>query len=110
MSERLDWESFWPFYLAEHNERRNRRVHVIGTTVAVAWILAAIALLNPWFLLGALVSGYAFAWFGHAVFQKNRPATFSYPIKSFVSDWRLWAVSLLGKADAEYVKHGIDQK
>ena len=110
MSERLDWQAFWPFYLQEHNERRNRRVHVVGTTLALALLVAAIALQFWWLLLAGFVAGYAFAWFGHAVFQKNRPATFSYPIKSFASDWRLWAVTLAGRADAEYEKHGIEQR
>lgn len=110
MSDRLNWQEFWPFYLQEHNDRRNRRTHVIGTTVALGLLVAAAVTQVGWFVLGGLVAGYAFAWFGHAVFQRNRPATFSYPVKSFASDWRLWAISLAGKADAEYAKHGIEQR
>jgi len=46
------------------------------------------------FLLGALFSGYGFAWFGHFFVEKNRPATFKYPIWSFISDWRMWILTL----------------
>lgn len=28
------------------------------------------------FAISAIVQGYAWAWMGHAVFEKNRPATF----------------------------------
>lgn len=110
MSERLSWSAFWPFYLAEHNDRRNRRVHVVGTTLALGLLVAAVVLQFWWFVLAGLVIGYAFAWIGHAVFQKNRPATFRYPLKSFASDWRLWAVTMVGKADAAFDAHGIEQR
>jgi hypothetical protein len=37
-----------------------------------------------------LVVGYGFAWVGHFFFEKNRPATFIYPIYSLGSDFYLW--------------------
>lgn len=109
MGERLTWKEFWPFYLEEHNVRRNRWMHVVGTSIAFALIVTAIITRFWWFLLGALFAGYLFAWIGHFVFQKNRPATFRYPIKSFASDWRLWGLALVAKVEAEYEKHGIEQ-
>lgn len=109
MSDRLTWSEFWPFYLEEHSVRSNRWMHFIGTTAAVALIVAAIVIQFWWLLLGALFIGYLFAWVGHFVFQKNRPATFQYPIKSFASDWRLWALMLVGQAEKQYAKHGIKQ-
>ena len=42
---------------------------------------------NPWWLLGAGVAGYGFAWFSHLRFEKNRPATFRHPLYSFMGDW-----------------------
>lgn len=109
MAERLNWTEFWPFYLEEHNDRKNRWMHLIGTSVAFALIVSAIITQFWWLLLGALVVGYAFAWVGHMVFQGNRPATFRYPIKSFASDWRLWAMAIVARLEAEYEKHGIEQ-
>jgi hypothetical protein len=33
-----------------------------------------------------LLMGYGFAWFGHFVFEKNRPATFIYPSFSLLGE------------------------
>jgi hypothetical protein len=45
----------------------------------------------------ALVVGYAFAWVGHFFFEHNRPATFQYPLFSFMGDWRMWFEILTGR-------------
>jgi hypothetical protein len=42
----------------------------------VLCLLALIATGNLWWLLAALGCGYSFAWFGHFLFEHNRPATF----------------------------------
>jgi hypothetical protein len=84
------YREFWPFYLSEHSSSLNRRLHFVGTTIALVFIVMSIAMVNAAFLLAALVSGYGFAWFGHYFIEKNRPATFKYPMWSFVSDWRMW--------------------
>ncbi|MEY3712638.1 MAG: hypothetical protein RL321_258 [Pseudomonadota bacterium] len=84
-----NFEEFYPFYLGEHADRTSRRLHVIGTSAAVLQILAAIALREPMLCLTALVSGYGFAWVGHYVFEKNRPATFKHPLYSLRGDFRM---------------------
>jgi hypothetical protein len=50
-----------------------------------------------WLILMALVVGYAFAWVGHFFFEHNRPATFQYPLFSFMGDWRMWFEILTGR-------------
>ena len=100
-------KAFWPFYLHEHSRRSNRLLHFVGSTLAL--ILAGVALGTGMYILLiiALVSGYAFAWFGHFFIEKNRPATFKYPLKSFVSDWRMWYAMLTGNINRELKKFGI---
>lgn len=82
---------FYPFYLGEHADRRNRRLHFIGSTLVLAcvWQLASTG--QPVWLVAALLCGYGFAWVGHFFFEKNRPATFSYPLYSFMGDWVMYA-------------------
>jgi hypothetical protein len=88
---------FYPFYLSEHENVVSRRLHFIGTSAALALVLVAIASGKWWLLLAALLQGYAFAWVGHFFFEHNKPATFKYPLFSFMGDWRLWWEIISGK-------------
>lgn len=45
----------------------------------------------------APLSGYGFAWVGHFVFEKNRPATFKYPLYSLRGDFVMYWELLTGK-------------
>jgi hypothetical protein len=92
---------FWPFYLGEHAHPVNRWLHAVGSLCGLGWLGTAIATRNPWLALAAPITGYAFAWIGHFVVEKNRPATFKYPLKSFLCDWRLLYVTLTFQAAAE---------
>ncbi|MBO9488862.1 DUF962 domain-containing protein [Endozoicomonas sp. G2_1] len=84
------FKEFYPFYLSQHQNLWCRRFHYLGSTIAIAFIIAAFYFSNGWFLLYALLAGYGCAWVGHFFFEKNRPATFSYPIYSFIGDWKMF--------------------
>jgi len=88
---------FYPFYLSEHSNRLNRRLHFVGTTLGLAALLHSLSTLDFWWLLGGVIAGYACAWIGHFFIEKNRPATFSYPMYSFMGDWVMWKDMLTGK-------------
>lgn len=103
-------QEFWPFYLYEHSSATNRWLHFVGSSIGLILLILALISANYWLLLAALVSGYAFAWIGHFGIEKNRPATFQYPLKSFVSDWRMWYCMLSGKIDSELKKYGIESR
>lgn len=101
---------FWPFYLREHSRRGTRALHLSGTALASLFLLASAALRQPWFLLGALLCGYAFAWVGHYFVEHNRPATFTYPLKSFLSDWKMFGYFLAGRLGRELDALGLRDK
>lgn len=85
------FRDFYPFYLSQHSNRTCRYLHVVGSSLAL--VLAGYAFWSAqwWLLLPALGVGYAFAWVGHFWFEKNVPATFTYPLYSFMGDWvMLW--------------------
>jgi len=88
---------FYPFYLSEHSDRTCRRLHFVGTSLGLACLVVAVLTLNAWWVLVGLLAGYAFAWVGHFVFEKNRPATFTYPLWSFMGDWVMWSEILRGR-------------
>ena len=64
---------------------------------ACSRLLHAFSTLNFWWLLAGLAAGYAFAWVGHFFFEKNRPATFTHPLYSFMGDWVMWKDMLTGR-------------
>jgi hypothetical protein len=88
---------FYPFYLSEHSNRTNRRLHFLGTSLGVAALAHSLSTLNFWWLLAGVVAGYGCAWIGHFFVEKNRPATFTYPLYSFMGDWVMWKDMLVGK-------------
>ena len=104
------YAAFWPFYLGEHRVRLTRTLHFIGTSLAVGFFVLAFWSGNLWYLPAALVQGYAWAWASHFFIEKNRPATFTYPGWSFISDWRMWALMLTGQLSAELDKHHVVSK
>ena len=104
MAERLqDYESFWVFYVSEHRDATCRRLHVAGTGLVFVFLALAIAV-SPWWLLAAPLAGYGFAWSGHMIFEKNRPATFTYPLWSLRADFRMFFWTLAGKMPAELAR------
>ena len=97
MKQFASFREFYPFYLAEHANRTCRRLHVVGSTLVIACIVALAITRNLWWLAAALVCGYGFAWIGHSFFEHNRPATFRHPVYSFVGDWVMYAQVMTGR-------------
>jgi hypothetical protein len=84
------FREFYPFYLQEHSNRTCRRLHFIGTS-SILTLLLAVVITGNWVWLWAFpVIGYGFAWVGHFVYEKNRPATFKYPLYSFMGDFVMY--------------------
>ena len=81
---------FYPYYLNEHRNRTCRRLHFVGSTLALLCLALLVATGQPLWLLCGLLCGYGFAWIGHFFFEKNRPATFRHPIYSFLGDWVMY--------------------
>lgn len=95
------FREFWPFYVSEHGKPGTRLLHAAGSTVGLAFVTAAVIRARPIYVLYALLAGYGFAWLGHFVIEKNRPATFRYPLWSFLGDWKMYGLLLRGKMDSE---------
>lgn len=97
MSRFASFREFYPYYLSEHANRTSRRLHFIGSCGVLALVAVAVIRGDPWWLLGALLCGYGFAWVGHFFFEKNRPATFRHPLYSFAGDWVMFKDVLIGR-------------
>lgn len=98
MAERIKtFDEFYQFYLKEHTQLGTRIFHFIGTLLIFFVLFYVIKSGKERFLWYIPIFGYGFAWFSHAVFEKNRPATFKYPLWSLASDFKMFFELLIGK-------------
>lgn len=93
------FKSFYPFYLRQHSNPISRTLHYVGTSLVIG-LLVAVLLKGQWQgLLLLPVLGYLFAWVGHFFFEKNKPATFTYPLFSLRADFLMLFEALTGRLD-----------
>lgn len=107
MREYQTFQAFWPYYLQEHSRPATRNWHFVGSTLAPLVLIYALVTQTWWLLPGVPVAGYFFAWVSHAFVERNKPATFTYPLWSLISDYKMFACFLTGKLDTELEKAGV---
>lgn len=104
------YADFWPYYLREHAKPETRAIHYAGTGLASAALLGLIATGRWWLAPLVLIAGYGPAWIGHFFVEKNRPATFTYPLWSLVSDYRMAWTWVTGRLGRELAKAGVAKR
>ncbi|GEL74877.1 MULTISPECIES: DUF962 domain-containing protein [Myxococcus] len=98
MSDRIEtYAEFWPFYLREHALPSTRWLHFTGTSLGLGLGVTAVATGRAALVPAALVAAYGFAWFSHFVIERNKPASFKYPLWSFISDFRMAGLMAIGR-------------
>ena len=98
MKKKFDsFKDFYPFYLSQHTNQTCRRLHFFGTLLGLVVFIYALISLKFSFIFLSFFIGYFFAWLGHFFFEKNKPATFTYPFYSYLGDWVMFRDVLFGK-------------
>jgi len=103
------YAEFWPYYLREHSRPATRGWHYVGTGLALTFLVFLILVQN-WMLLPLVfVCGYFFAWVSHGLIERNKPATFTYPLWSLYSDFKMLFCFLTGRMKRELEAAGVTQ-
>ena len=92
-------DEFYPFYLSQHLNPICRFLHVFGTLLGVIVATSFVLHGQPWFFPVGFIFGYGFSWIGHFIFEKNRPATFKYPLLSFCCDFLMIKDFFMGQLE-----------
>lgn len=100
------YRDFWPYYLREHAQSSTRMLHYVGTALVFAVMVAGLYV-SPWWFVAMPFVGYGFAWFSHFTTEKNKPATFTYPLWSLVSDFRMFFLALTGRLRPHLERAGV---
>ena len=98
------FSEFWPFYVREHSRAGTRLLHLIGIATGLTTMIYFIATGRWYLFLLGLIPGYASAWLGHLLIEHNKPATFEYPLWSFMGDYKMVALMLTGRIGDELRK------
>ena len=99
------FKEFYPFYLSEHKNKTSRILHFIGTFLVLGLLVfLLVSQKEARFWIALPLTGYGFAWVGHAFFEKNKPATFKYPLWSLRGDFTLFFDILRGKRGFDATK------
>ena len=96
---------FWPYYVREHSNPLTRQLHFVGNTNLFLWLLLSLIRRSPKLGVFAVLSSYTIAWIGHFFVEKNRPATFQYPLMSAVCDMLMYVKMWRGQMNAEVKKY-----
>ena len=95
----MKFHEYYQYYLTLHQNKWCRRLHVLGQFVTIAFIIEVIYLqVWPLLVLAPFVI-YPFAWTGHFVFEKNKPAAFSNPLWAKACDWIMLKDWILGRLE-----------
>lgn len=97
-------QKFYDFYLAEHQNMACRRLHFAGSSFGLLGLAKSVKNRSAKPVLKGIAAGYACAWVGHFFFEKNKPASFKFPLKSFASDFRMYGDVLRGKLSLKDTK------
>ncbi len=100
------YADFWPFYLREHSKPLTRGLYYVGTALVIGLLIYGVAA-DAWAFVALPFAGYGFAWTAHGLVEHNKPATFTHPWWSLISDFRMFGLFVTGQLDGHLKEAGV---
>lgn len=111
MAERIEtYGAFFLYYLREHSKPATRAFHYAAAFLSLGVLFYGLVIGPWWIALFMPLAGYGPAWIAHFFIEKNRPATFRYPLWSLLSDYVMTALWLSGGLGRWLKRAGVGQK
>jgi len=101
------FDEFWGHYLRHHAEGGTRLLHILGTGIGALSLVAGLLTVNPVIALVGTGVGYLFAWTGHFLIERNRPAMVTHPTWSFQCDVRMFRLFVTRRLGPELKRAGV---
>jgi hypothetical protein len=96
------FRDFYPFYLSQHSRAATRALHYLGSGLVLAAAMGAAWTGRPALLAAVPLLGYGPAWIGHFFFERNRPASFQYPVYSLTGDFVMLFQAATGRLESRH--------
>ncbi len=111
MAENIEtYGEFFLYYLGEHRRPATRALHYVAAFASLGVLLYGLAVGPWWIALFTPLAGYGSAWIAHFFIERNRPATFRYPLWSLLSDYVMTALWVSGQLGPWLDRAGVDRK
>ena len=93
----MTFSEYYEHYLTLHQNKWTRRLHALGQLATVVFVVSCAALSLWPALIATPFIVYPFAWTGHYMFEKNKPAAFKRPLWAKACDWIMLKDMIIGK-------------
>ena len=103
------FDQFWRQYLRQHAQSGTRMLHMLGTGLGATALVVAIVTVDPLIALAGTALGYALAWTGHFLIERNRPARVSHPAWAFQCDIRMFRLWITGQLKPELERASVSR-
>jgi hypothetical protein len=94
---KTDFNTFYALYMTSHQNRWNRRVHLLGWLLGSAQAAWALVSGQYWVIVLAPVPALMAIWVGHQILEPGADIEFKHPFLTAFANLRMFGQMLTGR-------------